>query len=162
MIVQLKGNVRFPITLDPTVWIFDDRKIVLEEAFTNNKMEAEDDDVSKTEELFNQEIYSLTKIKPPVKKSINRFDKEKTLTNSFVMPIADFIKTAEINQGASRVILKTKEDDVIINPEQLRSSYLLFALKGKPLREDGPVHLFFGDGSNKEEPIKGIYEIIID
>lgn len=33
MIVQLKGNVQFPITLDPTVWIFDDRKIKLEEAF---------------------------------------------------------------------------------------------------------------------------------
>ncbi|MDY0408070.1 hypothetical protein [Paracerasibacillus soli] len=33
MIVQLTGNITYPITLDPTVWIFDDRKIKLEEAF---------------------------------------------------------------------------------------------------------------------------------
>lgn len=39
MIVQLKGNVQFPITLDPTVWIFDDRKIKLEEAFLPDKEE---------------------------------------------------------------------------------------------------------------------------
>ncbi|MEI3606760.1 hypothetical protein SPD48_13715 [Pseudogracilibacillus sp. SE30717A] len=162
MIVQLKGNIRFPITLDPTVWIFDDRKVILEEAFIERKDQPEEDKLAKAAELFDQEIYFQKKIKPPVNNSINRFDKEKTLTNSFVMPIADFIKTAEINNDASRAILKTKEDDVVISTDQLESAYFLFALEGKPLKEDGPVHLFFGDGSNKETPIKGIYEIIID
>src|SRR5690625_6189198 len=33
VIVQLAGNVGYPITLDPTVWIFDDRKVLLEEEF---------------------------------------------------------------------------------------------------------------------------------
>ena len=162
MIVQIKGNVRFPITLDPTVWIFDDRKIILEEAFQDRKETVDEDKLQKAAELFNQEIYSQKKIKPPVNKSINRYEKEKALTNSYVMPIKDFIKTIEINDGAERVILNTNEDDVIISIEQLESAYLIFAMKGKPLKEDGPVHLIFGDGSNKDEPIKGINQIIVE
>ena len=35
MIVQVNGNVKFPITLDPSVWIFDDRKVLLEEYLQN-------------------------------------------------------------------------------------------------------------------------------
>lgn len=29
--IQIKGDVKFPITLDSTTWIFDDRKISLED-----------------------------------------------------------------------------------------------------------------------------------
>ncbi|MEI3611022.1 hypothetical protein [Pseudogracilibacillus sp. SO30301A] len=162
MIVQIKGNVQFPITLDPTVWIFDDRKIILEEAFQERTETEEEDKLKKASELFNQEIYSQTKIKPPVNKSINRYEKEKALTNSYVMPIKDFIKTTEINDGAERVILNTNEDDVIIDVEQLKSAYFVFAIEGKPLKEDGPVHLIFADGSNKDNPIKGIHQIIVE
>src|SRR5690625_4281948 len=157
MIIQIKGNVSFPITLDASVWIFDDRKIILEEAFKERKEEPKEDSLAKAAELFNQEIYSQKKIKPPVNKSINRFEKEKILTNSYVMPIAEFIKTADINKNSERAILKTNDDDdVVINIEQLESAYLLFALNGKPLKEDGPVHLYFGDGTNQGDPIKGI------
>ena len=31
---------------------------------------------------------------------------------------------------------------------------LCFSNNGKPLKEDGPVHVYFGDGSNKQNPIK--------
>src|SRR5690625_5491539 len=162
MIIQLKGKVHFTITLDSSVWIFDDRKIILEEAFTERTEEQDEDRLEKAAELFNQEIYSQKKIKPPVNKSINRFEKEKVLTNSYVMPIEEFIKTANMNKNSERAILKTNDDDVIISTEQLDSAYLLFALNGKPLKEDGPVHLYFGDGSNQHDPIKGINQIIIE
>jgi|SRR5690625_372709 len=162
MIIQLKGNVQFPLTLDASVWIFDDRKVILEEAFSNKVQTKEEDQVKKTAEMFDQEVYFQTKIKPPVNKSIHKFEKEKILKHSFVMPIKDFIKTAEIKETAERAILKTNEDDVIISIEQLTSAYFLFAKDGKPLKDDGPVHLYFGDGSNKEAPIKNIKEIIID
>ena len=33
-IIPVKGAVKFNITLDPTVWIFDDRKIDLDEFFS--------------------------------------------------------------------------------------------------------------------------------
>ena len=32
-IIPIKGAVKFTITLDPTVWIFDDRKIDLDDIF---------------------------------------------------------------------------------------------------------------------------------
>lgn|SRR5699024_7560963 len=163
MIVQIKGNVRFPITLDSSVWIFDDRKIILEEAFSKKvKNEEEENQLEKAAELFNQEIYSQKKIKPPVNKSLNRFEREQALIHSFVMPIKDFINRTEIKPNSKRAILKTNEDDIIIEIEQLTSAYLQFARDGKPLKEDGPVHLFFGDGSNQNDPIRGIKEIIIE
>lgn len=162
MIIPLKGNVTYPITLDASVWIFDDRKVILEEAFTNKIIKEEDDSLKKAAEMFDQEIYFQTKIKPPVNKSINKFEKEKILTHSFVMPLEDFINTAEVKPEATRARLKTGEDDVIITVEQLKSAYLLFAVDGKPLKKDGPVHLYFRDGSNKDKPIKNINEIIIE
>lgn len=162
MIIQLKGKVTFPITLDASVWIFDDRKVILEEAFTHKKVEEDDDSLKKAAEMFNQEIYSQTKIKPPVNKTINKFEREKILKHSFVMPLEDFINNSEVKEEATRAILKTNGDDVIITVEQLTKSYLLFAKDGKPLKEDGPVHLYFQDGSNKENPIKNIKQITIE
>ena len=35
-IVHIKGKVKFPITLDPSVWIFDDRKFDLDTYFDQN------------------------------------------------------------------------------------------------------------------------------
>lgn len=162
MIIQLKGNVKYPLTLDASVWIFDDRKVILEEAFIEKEETEKEDPLKKAAEMFDQEIYFQTKIKPPVNKSINKYEREKILENSFVMPLADFIQTAEIQPGAQRAILKTNEDDVVITTEQLRTSYLLFARDGKPLKEDGPVHLYFGDGSNQDKPITGITGITIE
>src|SRR5699024_9191515 len=92
MIVQIKGNVAYPITLDPSVWIFDDRKIMLEEAFVEGVTEEQEDPLKKAAELFNQEIYSQKSIKPPVNKSLSREEQKKALIHSFVMPIKDFIQ----------------------------------------------------------------------
>lgn len=162
MIIQLKGNVTYPITLDASVWIFDDRKVILEEAFQNNKVEEKEDSLKKAAEMFDQEIYFQTKVKPPVNKSINKFEREKILKHSFVMPFEDFFNHAEVKPNATNARLLTNEDDVIISVEQLKSAYFLFAKDGKPLKEDGPVHLYFGDGSNTDNPIKNVKEIIIE
>lgn len=162
MIIQLKGKVNYAITLDPTVWIFDDRKIDLERAFDNKIEEVVNDDaLEKAAEVFNREIYTRAN-KPPVNKTINRFEREKILVGTFVMPIIDFLKHAEVKDEASKAILKTDEDDIIISVEQLASALFLFAVEGKPLKDDGPVHLYFGDGSNKDNPIKNVKGIMIE
>jgi hypothetical protein len=162
MIIQLSGKVTYPITLDPTVWIFDDRKIMLEEAFIDRVQEPEEDPLKKSAELFNQEIYSQKQIKPPVNKSLNRYEKEQALIHSFVMPIRDFIETAEMRQDAKHARLKTDDEDIIITTSQLLSAYFLFAINGKVIKDDGPVHVYFGDGSNQAHPFKGIKQIIIE
>lgn len=165
MIVQIKGNVKFPITLDPTVWIFDDRKIRLEDAFTENKLdndESEEKDVKKMAEMFDKEVQSGTDINQPVKQSIKRLDKEKLLTESYVMPLEPFLISAEIKENAKSARLITDDEEIIISIEQLMSSYARFSDSGKPLKEDGPIYIYFGDGSNFNEPFKGIKQIIIE
>lgn len=162
MIIQVKGKVKFPITIDPSVWIFDDRKLKFSEAFSGVKVEEDDDDdAKKTAELFNQEVYAQKKIKPPVNKSLRRYDRNELLSESYVMPIEPFIEHTEVEIDAKEALLHTNNGEVILSLEQLTDSFLLFSKDGKPLKEDGPVHLYFADGSNKDEPIKGITTIEI-
>src|SRR5699024_216504 len=161
MIIQLKGKVTYPITLDASVWIFDDRKIILEEAFLPKEEQPKVDPAKKAAQLFDQELYFKTKVKPPVNKTLTRYEREQALTHYFVMQLGYFMKNAALAEESKNAILTTNEDYVIITVEQLLNAYILFAIDGKPLKEDGPVHLYFGDGSNKDQPIKGIKEITI-
>lgn len=159
MIVQIKGDVKYPITLDPSVWIFDDRKVTFEELFSNNPEER--NLMGKAEETpLGQEAYQQN-LRPPVNKSIKRFKKEQILTSTYLMPIKDFINHAERNEKSESVTLLTKSGEYEISFKQLENSYLMFSYKGKPIKEDGPVYLYLGDGTNKNEPIKGIEKIII-
>ena len=163
MIVQLTGKVRFPITLDPTVWIFDDRKIPFDQAFSNpdDQKTKEADPAVSTSERWSREVYQQ-RIKPPVNKSISKFEREQILEGTFVMPIRDFLTTAEVETDASkaRIITTGREEEITL--KQLTACYLLFAEKGKPVKEDGPVHLYFHDQSNFHVPIKGIKKIILE
>ncbi|GLO65869.1 MULTISPECIES: hypothetical protein [Oceanobacillus] len=149
MIVLIKGNVQYPITLDPTVWIFDDRKIKLEEAF-ESKADKQDD-------------YTGFQ-KPPVNRSISKMEGEEFLKNSYVMPLKDFINNAEPNHEAATAKLITGIEDSFetITYKNLINGYFLFSKNGKPLKEDGPVHFYYGDGSNQDNPVKYIKEIVID
>jgi len=162
MIIPIKGNVTYPITLDPTVWIFDDRKIEFDKAFENaSENKGEEDELKKASERFNREVYQQA-VKPPVNRSIKKFEREKILQSTYVMPLGDFIANAEVKQEAQNVTLVTQEGEVIISLPELEQSYFLFARDGKPLKDDGPVHLYFQDGSNKDNPIKSITSIIIN
>lgn len=162
MIIQITGNVKFSITLDPSVWIFDDRKILFEEAFNgvNQEEQINNDDAEKAAARWEQDLYPQ-RIKPPVNKSIRRYDREKILTNSYVMPIREFLVHAEINKDATEVKLETTNGEIILPLTDFQDCYLLFSKKGKPIQDQGPVHIYFRDGSNKDNPIKGVKKIII-
>lgn len=147
MIVMIKGNVHYPITLDPTVWIFDDRKIELEKAFTQRETESE------SESIFH---------KPPVNRSISKMEGESFLKNSYVIPLYDFINNAEPKPDATEVeFVCSGEKNQKISLESAKNGYFLFSMKGKPLHEDGPVHFYYRDGSNQDNPIKHIKQITI-
>ncbi|WP_010649543.1 hypothetical protein [Oceanobacillus massiliensis] len=156
MIVPITGNVSYSITLDPTVWIFDDRKILLEEAFSTQGSEKEEIDPLQTaSERFNREVLDTKMNRPPVNRSISKLEGEAILTNSYVMPLHDFITNAEIKSDAIDATLVTSaDDDVTVTLDELTNGYFLFALDGQPLRDDGPVHFYYKDGSNVESPIK--------
>lgn len=163
MIVPISGNVTYSITLDPTVWIFDDRKIEFEKAFDLiSEQTVEEDDLEKASKRWNREVYQQN-INPPINKSISKFEREKILKGSYVMPINEFVAHAEPKKEATTATLQVGDgEDVTISLDQLNHAYLLFAVDGKPLKEAGPVHLYFKDGSNKENPVKSINKIIIN
>ncbi len=152
LIIQIKGNVKYPITLDPSVWIFDDRKILLEDAFKDKVIE-------KNEEEFSGQ--DSNRVKPQVHNSIKKYNKDELLHRSYVMPIYDFIGNAEINEETESVQLETSEEVIDITIDQLNSGLLLFSIEGKQIKENGPAYFLFGDGSNQEAPIKGLKVIHI-
>ncbi|WP_028782641.1 hypothetical protein [Thalassobacillus devorans] len=160
MIVQIAGNVKYPITLDPTVWIFDDRKVTYDEAFgTGEKEQEEEDELQKASMRWDREIYQQ-KIDPPVNRSISRFEREKILKETYLMDLKPFISTSEPANDLSGVTLETTHGDVEVTVEQMRQALALFSVEGRPLKEDGPLHLYWEDASNKDEPIKGVKKII--
>ncbi|ELK45008.1 hypothetical protein QRD89_08300 [Halobacillus sp. ACCC02827] len=161
MIVQIAGNVKFPITLDPTVWIFDDRKMTFDEIFEPDEVRAqseEEDELKRKSLRFDREVYQQ-KINPPVNKSLNRYEKQRILTGTFLMPIQPFLETSEPEKEVTQAALHTASGEHVVDADVLKHAYLLFAENGKPLQEEGPVHLYFQDGSNRSEPIKGIKKI---
>ncbi|GAE91787.1 hypothetical protein JCM21714_744 [Gracilibacillus boraciitolerans JCM 21714] len=148
MIIQIKGNVKYPITLDPSVWIFDDRKVKLEEGFQ---------DIPPSN---HKEIETSIKLnKPSVNNSIKKYNKKELLENSYLMPIKEFIENAEMSENVLEVMLFTQDGSVTITKDQLLNSFLLFSIDGKQIKDQGPAYLYFGDGSNKDNPIKGVKEI---
>jgi len=163
MIIQLIGNVQHPITLDSTVWIFDDRKVSFEEAFTSASEQEnnDEDDIRKASKMWDREVYQQ-KLNPPINKSISTFEKKQILDGTYVMPIHHFLGNAQIHDNASAVTLETIHGSQSITVDQLHNAQLLFAVDGKPIQENGPVHIYFGDGSNKDEPIKGVNKIIVE
>ncbi|GAA0613355.1 hypothetical protein GCM10009001_33240 [Virgibacillus siamensis] len=163
MIVPILGNVTYKITLDPTVWIFDDRKVLLDEAFQveHNKKDQTDEEIKQASERWDRAV-NQQRINPPVNRSISRFEREKILVNSYVMPIREFVENAGINGNATGATLATKNGEIDISIDKLLDSYFLFAVDGKPLKTDGPVHLYFKDGSNQDAPITGVEKIIIN
>lgn len=161
MIVPITGNVTYSITLDPTVWIFDDRKVLLAEAFSvPADSTSETDESERAAARWNRAVHPQH-TKPPVNTNISRREGEVFLKNSYVMPIIDFIENAEINPEATGAILVTKDGDKQISLTELKHCYLQFSLDGKPLKDDGPVYFYFRDGSNKDTPIKNVRKIII-
>ena len=41
-IIFINGKVKFPITIDPLVWIFDDRKVEIDTYFNNEQEEVDE------------------------------------------------------------------------------------------------------------------------
>lgn len=161
MIIPIIGNVKFSITLDPTVWIFDDRKIKFDEAFDLKEEEEEktEDFMFSSPTRYNEEVFKATNGNKP----ISKVDGKEILKNSYVISLDRFLDRAEIKEDAiSATLMKTNGEEETILLEDLYNTYLLFAWEGKPLKEDGPVHVYMKDGSNKDSPIKFVNKIVVN
>lgn len=163
LIIPIKGAVKFNITLDPTVWIFDDRRIDLDDFFSG-------------EYIFKDELVEYTKVTsahwsreiiegstvPPTLQTEKKYERTKILTSTFAVELKQFILNAEPLKEATTFVIETSQGEHSFPFEELDSFLIKFSHKGKPLQEDGPVHIIKKDGSNLNSPIKSVLAFRIE
>jgi len=164
-IMMLTGKVKFTITLDPGVWIFDDRKIDLDAYFSQpqpgeEETNQEEEEIKKWSAFWDREIQEGA-VFPPTLKTERQFLKEKIITGSFGMPFAPFLRNAEPHEDASELVIVAENEEVALPLEKAHDLIFAFSKNGKPLRDDGPVHIYFGDGSNRETPITNVRRLVV-
>ncbi|MBS2968829.1 peptidyl-prolyl cis-trans isomerase [Metabacillus sp. KIGAM252] len=160
-IIQISGKVKFPIAIDPSVWIFDDRKADLASFFSKTE-ESQNEQEEYTKQIskhWDREIKEGNEApSEPVK---NTFKKQELVNGTFGIRFAPFLSNAELDKTASAVQIIGEEDIVVLSLEKAGELIAAFSENGKPLKEDGPMHLYYGDGSNRDRPIKAVREIIV-
>ncbi|MGE6487854.1 peptidyl-prolyl cis-trans isomerase [Paenisporosarcina sp. NPDC076898] len=163
-IIPIKGNVKFKITLDPGVWIFDDRRIDLKTFFTEQQLEKNElDEYTKNMSAhWSREIMEGATY-PPTLKTEKKYEKTKILTGTFGIYLKHFLKNAEVNDDAKSVIIETANgEEHSFTLEQADLLIFKYSQDGKPLLEDGPVYVLLADGSNLENPIKHVQAVRVD
>jgi hypothetical protein len=163
-IIMIKGKVNFQITLDPGVWIFDDRKVDLTTYFTKVQQETDElEEYTKSvSKHWDREIMEGA-IVPPTLKTERTYKKQKLLNGTFRISLKPFLENAEIQEDASTVQFVTVNEIIPLTLDEAKEVIVGFSLKGKPLGEEigGPIHVYYGDGSNATDPIKNVKEILI-
>lgn len=163
-IIPIKGKVRYSITLDPGVWIFDDRRIDLKTFFTEDHVEKDELEEYKKAmgKHWSREIMEGATF-PPTLKTEKKFEKTKVLTGTYGILFSHFLKTAEPAADATTITFEIADGAAQSFPiEQAKEFIFKFSEDGKPLINDGLVHVLFIDGSNTDTPIRDITAIRID
>ncbi|WP_422123636.1 peptidyl-prolyl cis-trans isomerase [Planococcus sp. X10-3] len=165
-IIQIKGNVKFKLTLDPTVWIFDDRKLDLSKYFTEERVKRDELEDYKRGmgEHWSREIMEGATV-PPTLNSEKRYkkqEKQEMLTGTFGILFKPFIENAEPVDSAETVVFESSNGEYSFPLEAAKDLVLKFSQEGKPLREDGPVHILLPDGSNLDNPITNVTAIRVE
>lgn len=161
-IILIDGNVEFTITLDPSVWIFDDRKIEWDTFVSKqNAKTAEESYEEKMSKQWDEVTQYGVRI-PSSANSEKKFLKEKLIEGTFVMPLAPFIENAKPHDNATSLIVHTKHGTAHVLPlDKAKEAALCFCIKGKPITDNGPAHLYYGDHSNINDPITGIQKLTV-
>ncbi|MFF2445987.1 peptidyl-prolyl cis-trans isomerase [Neobacillus sp. NPDC058068] len=156
-IIIISGKVKYTITLEPSVWIFDDRRIDLTTYFSINKVISNslEDYTKAVSKHWDREIMEGA-IYPPTLKTEKKFEKEKVLTGTFGIPFKPFLVNSEPADDAHTLVIHSTDGDYEVLLERAFDLILAFSDTGKPLNADGPVHVYFGDGSNQQDPIKNV------
>ncbi|RBP06958.1 peptidyl-prolyl cis-trans isomerase [Rossellomorea aquimaris] len=156
-IVPIKGKVKFTITLDSGVWIFDDRKVDLTTYFdeVNEKIDELEEYTKAVSKHWSREIQEGATY-PPTLKTEKKYEKEKILNGSFAIPFAPFLTNAEPLENALSLVIETETDEHRMDLAHADQLLIGFSKDGKPLKETGPVHIYYKDGSNRETPITDV------
>lgn len=158
-ILQVKGNVKFPIYLDPGTWIFDDRKFDLDTWHPEkNNMDdtGHESYLKQVSSQWDKEIIEGSS--PPPREPVQKTKKQQLTENSFGIFMKPFFLNTEPEHNVTSVIIHTEESNFTFPYEEALQLVAGFSIKGRPIKEDegGPVHIYLGDGSNRQSPIKNV------
>lgn len=157
MIIQLTGNVRYKITLDPSTWIFDDRKIKIEDLLSNTEDGEEITFNDETE--WNRQIIE-GETKPPTLKSEKKHKKRELLESSFVINLAPFLEYAEAYEDEqSKIIFAHNNGETELLYSDRESFYAHFSNEGKRLHEDGLFDLLVVENGIEKERLVYVTKI---
>ena len=138
--IQIKGEVKFPITLDSTTWIFDDRKVQIEDleqgVFDGTKPINFDDNRE-----WNRAILE-GQTNPPTLNSEIKYKRRAVLEKSFVINMTPFFKNAEPHDNATTIRLFNDNESIEIPIDLLPYLFFQFAKDCKRLYEDYSVDSF--------------------
>ncbi|OCA85581.1 hypothetical protein A8F94_11895 [Bacillus sp. FJAT-27225] len=154
-IIQVTGKVKFPITIDPGVWIFDERKVNLDTYFSQDQQKIDLSEKYK-QSVSRQWDKEITEGAQLPEKPTAKLKKTEILEGTFGMELAPFLKTAEPHADAHSLVILADGKEYSFPLEEATTLIAGFSNKGKPLREDGPIHIYKGDGSNRDNPIKNV------
>lgn len=164
-VIFIKGNVKHSITLDPGIWIFDDRRIDLNTFFTDGLETVDEKEayLDAAGKHWSREIMEGAVFPPTLKTEKSFEDDEDDIDGTYGMFLNHFLKNAEPLDSATSIIFETKNNTTHTFPLKKLDQFILkFCESGKPLKEQGPAHLLLKDGSNQNDPIKEIMTIIIE
>lgn len=164
-VIQIKGNVKYPIYIDAGVWIFDERKFNIEDWHPeeHSKDDSEHESYLKSvSSQWDKEIIEGSS-PPPSEKPARKTKKQELLEGNFVIAFKPFILNTEPMPDAAKVIIHTGTEELEYPLEEALAFIAGFSSNGKPLshEEGGPLYLYKGDGSNRNEPIKNIISITV-
>ncbi|ALN76153.1 MULTISPECIES: hypothetical protein [Staphylococcus] len=138
--IQIKGAVKFPITLDSSTWIFDDRKIRIDD-LKNGVFDGEKPIKFEDNREWNRAILE-GQTNPPTLNSEIDYKKRAVLEGSFVINMTPFFKNAEPLDSASIIRLSNDTEHIDIPFQLLPYLFFQFSKDGKRLYKDNAVDSF--------------------
>lgn len=138
--IQIKGDVKFPITLDSTTWIFDDRKISLED-LEKGIFEGQKPIDFENNKEWNRAILE-GQTNPPTLNSEIDYKKRAVLQGSFAINMTPFFKNAEPLENVTTIRLSNDEAHIDVPFDLLPYLFFQFAKDGKRLYQDDGVDSF--------------------
>ncbi|MDQ0253860.1 hypothetical protein J2S74_001232 [Evansella vedderi] len=160
MILTISGNVKNTITIDPGVWIFDDRKVDLHTYFSQERKNHQDQELENLSRAWDN--HRKEGANALTNGNQVRVSKKELLEKSYGVPFFPFLENATPGEEATKIIFKRSTgDDFECSIEEAKEAILGFSKEGKPLKEDGPIHFYYRDGSNKDNPVTNINNIVV-
>lgn len=163
-VIPIKGNVQHSITMDPGIWIFDDRRIDLETFFTDGYVEKDEMEEYKRSmgKHWSREIMEGATF-PPTLETEKLFEEKKVITGTYGIYLMHFLKNTEPKEGATYLHFETSGGEKHSIPFESAGEVIMkFCEDGKPLQNDGPIHILYKDGSNADNPIRNIIAIHVE